>query len=422
MQTSQTVIPSASLESVSKTVFETVRRRLWLDLALAALIMVGGAFWYTHLRAPLPDRLFTNATQDAWFNADLGPLTSELLTIREGDKGRSTLHPMFPLVAGPIMHAMVLGAHISPALALYWFIGGVFSLWPALLYACLRRVGLPMPDAAVFACLGLASAGATFFLAVPLYYGLGSITLMLAFWLVMAARHSSVPDRYMIAASALSISMTVTSWMFGWIATLLRYPFRRAIQTAVNGFAAMTFLWIIGHLYVPGSRFIGPTLFEKQFIYLPTVHRVLGVLASFGGYSIVAPKAGPFVNVAGTPGRTFQDVLPALDASLLLLVAWLVLLGVGAWSLYRSGDRFLARLLGCWLGAQLLLHIVYGEETFLYSLHWIPSLILVASCACRRRMRVPILIAAACLALATGISNERRVQEVVAELVAQGTL
>ncbi len=184
----------------------------------------------------------------------------------------------------------------------------------------------------------------------------------------------------------------------------------------------MTSVWIVGHVFVSGVRFIGPTLFEKSFVSFPSLRRMGGVITSFLGYPIAAPNTSPYKTLAGLQGITCQGMLPAFDLSSLILAIWATVLCLGAMNLWRSEDRIPVRLLGGWLISQLLLHIIYGEETFLYSLHWVPSLIVVASFACRGRKRVPVLIGVACLALAAGYSNEVREHAAIARLVAAKTL
>jgi hypothetical protein len=49
--------------------------------------------------------------------------------------------------------------------------------------------------------------------------------------------------------------------------------------------------------------------------------------------------------------------------------------------LSSRGDRRLRIVLGGTLAGQVLLHMVYGEETFLYTMHVAPLLILAAALA-----------------------------------------
>ena len=68
--------------------------------------------------------------------------------------------------------------------------------------------------------LGLGSAGAVFWLTVPESYGLGSITLMLPLALLAAGAWRRIPAGWWVAASAASLSITVTNWMSGLTAAL----------------------------------------------------------------------------------------------------------------------------------------------------------------------------------------------------------
>ena len=71
------------------------------------------------------------------------------------------------------------------------------------------------------------------------------------------------------------------------------------------------------------------------------------------------------------------------------VILWSLLLGLGLWALLstkrpRRSVWRLASLLG-----QLGLHTLYGDETFLYSLHFLPLLITVAALSTLTHLRVP---------------------------------
>lgn len=51
---------------------------------------------------------------------------------------------------------------------------------------------------------------------------------------------------------------------------------------------------------------------------------------------------------------------------------------------------------------------MYGNETFLYSLHWVPLLVVVAALGMRTRLRPIALALAAVAVIAMLVSNTRR--------------
>jgi hypothetical protein len=75
-------------------------------------------------------------------------------------------------------------------------------------------------------------------------------------------------------------------------------------------------------------------------------------------------------------------------------------------------------MLGLAILGQLALHILYGEETFLYSLHFVPLLIVVAAASTLTSTR-PYALALVALLLATTTINNAQVFQQVSQL-AQG--
>jgi hypothetical protein len=71
---------------------------------------------------------------------------------------------------------------------------------------------------------------------------------------------------------------------------------------------------------------------------------------------------------------------------------WALLFGYGVWTTLHEKTRF-ARLLLLVLTGQLLLHLVYGNETFLYSLHFVPLLVTVAAYSTRKLPRASVALA-----------------------------
>jgi hypothetical protein len=78
-------------------------------------------------------------------------------------------------------------------------------------------------------------------------------------------------------------------------------------------------------------------------------------------------------------------------------------MGTWAWFQLEQHGRFRV-MLGLTLLGQLMLHMVYGNETFLYSLHFMPLLILVAAAGTLTRAR-PIALALAAVLLMASLMN-----------------
>jgi hypothetical protein len=63
-----------------------------------------------------------------------------------------------------------------------------------------------------------------------------------------------------------------------------------------------------------------------------------------------------------------------------MTIGWAVMLGFGLWAMWKQPEntKFKLVILAIVAG-QYLLHMVYGDETFLFSMNWMPLLIIVAS-------------------------------------------
>jgi hypothetical protein len=91
---------------------------------------------------------------------------------------------------------------------------------------------------------------------------------------------------------------------------------------------------------------------------------------------------------------------------------WLLLLILGLYSLIRiNTHRPLKLFLAAVIGGQLTLHLLYGNETFLYSLHFLPLLVLAASASAltsKRRLAVGVAAVLTVLALLNNVHELNR--------------
>ena len=77
-------------------------------------------------------------------------------------------------------------------------------------------------------------------------------------------------------------------------------------------------------------------------------------------------------------------------------------------------------MLGLTLLGQLGLHLLYGEETFLYALHFAPLLVVFAACSTLTRMRLVGLVLAGALVISAGVNNAMQFRTATAVLASQG--
>jgi hypothetical protein len=74
------------------------------------------------------------------------------------------------------------------------------------------------------------------------------------------------------------------------------------------------------------------------------------------------------------------------------------------------------------IAGQVALHIVFGNETFLYALDWVPLFVTAAALASLGRPRWIVLTLAAIFAVTAGIHNAQQLQATLALLASNATL
>ena len=85
---------------------------------------------------------------------------------------------------------------------------------------------------------------------------------------------------------------------------------------------------------------------------------------------------------------------------------WSAILGLGFWGLISSKDnRQLKLVLAITLLGQFMLHLLYGQETFLYSLHFAPLLVVLAAFSTMTRARSLALTLTGILVVLAVINN-----------------
>ena len=404
--------PVRQTAHAAETARETrLQRPLWsrTDTLVAALLAAAAcaASWQGARRLPSAitvHRFFI----DEWFEADSPRVFSDMVNTM-GPHNATSQHPLFPLAAAcPVRVLERCG--LSPLEAVRGVIAGVAGLWLAALFALLRWLGCRRLDAALFSILGAVSASAICWFVVPETWAFGSVTILLALGVAARSMTRAVPVGWHVLASAATLSMTVTNWMVGLLATVVQFPWRRAAQITVNAFVVVVALWAVQMRLFPTSRFFIRPQVNTSWVLQPESAEPLRVLGAF----VFHPMVMPAVDETGQRDRpwarlTVQDSLPgsggvwgAVGAAL-----WAILLGLGAWGLARSRPRRqMALVIGLALAGQLGLHLVYGaEETFLYSLHWLPLLIAVAACSVLTPARRPALVMAGALAVCALVNN-----------------
>jgi hypothetical protein len=304
---------------------------------------------------------------------------------------RAKVHPLFSILTTPIAFALNKLFNLNWYQTIQIIVVAIACIWTLAMYALLRLIGCLKTEALLFATLGLSSAAALFWLSVPESYGLGSISIITALSLAAIASQKVVPAWVHVIISSFSLSITVTNWMTGILSSFTTNAYRRAAKITISALILVAILWVIQKQIFPTAVFFIGDTEESKYVYFPTAERSINVLRSFFFNTIFAPNLlASGYNIHNWPMLSFQssEINISNLFSVLSILLWSMLLALGLWALVTLKKLTAFRItLGLTIVGQLSLHLIYGEETFLYSLHFLPILIALSALALLTHLR-----------------------------------
>jgi hypothetical protein len=357
--------------------------------------------------------LYSRCLDEVFFQGD--PLRNLInITDRNSFVYRSATHPVWVLLVYPAEMLLVRGIGLSEMRAIWLINAASAGAWLALIYSLLRAFGLHRPDALVFTLLAGVSAAALFWFPMPETYCLGTISLLLP--LLLVARRTASCWAFLLA-NAFSLGITVTNWMSGIAATIVRFPLHRAVSLLLSSLVIVGALFGVQKALFPSSNM--PVFFK------PTSGMTEASKYSFHAYSggrVAAVRGILFHGMVAPaisfhPSALFKTMLSFQMAGLgssgtlglVATVLWTILMAAGVVSLCACRMAMSARLaFGAVLLGQLTLHTVYGDEAFLYDLHVTPLLVILAALTTLTRARIAALILAIALIPCALVNNARQ--------------
>ncbi|MFB2839395.1 hypothetical protein [Floridanema evergladense] len=418
-----------NFQSIRYTILKWLKQHQ-IDSLIAVILAIGFAISSYLSAQRIPDAIITDFyAQDVWFGSDI-PTVFGNITSLQSDFGRNNKHPLFPLLIFPLVFGLGKIFHLEPVAAARLVTALFAGAWIAALYALFRLMRCPRLDASIFSLLGGVSSAAVFWFVVPESFPSGSLSLLLPLLLLPLAEIQKVSPVWYGILSGFSVSITITNWMSGLLATFVSFRPKKAIQITLVTFVIVNVLWILqrivftntGYSFAP-KTFIG----EKKFITTPESDSVLSAISSFFYQTIVMPaiefKDSPirpdWVKLATntlTPGS--GGIWGTVAA-----ICWTGLLLIGIWGFFTTKQQPKLRIvLGLIIVGQLLIHSVYGaRETFIYSLHFAPLLLILAAFSSLTRLRLVALVLAGVLVVSAGINNRSQYNQATATLQYYGT-
>ncbi len=381
------------------------RRDIVIVTVLSVLAAIG-----SYQGAKLVDLvLFDKSMESAWFQSDI-PRIYENMTSRSSDHYRTNVHPLFSLATFPPTKILWEVIGINPLASVRIVVAFAASLWAGAFFVLFRLIGFRRFEAILFSMLGMVGAAATFWFTVPETYSFGSLSILLALIVVAMSQNKTIGKPWYLIISMATLSFTITNWIVGILTSFVSLPLRRAAQITINAFFIIIVLWAVQKYFIPSAGFFLGDRGETKYILTAESGGPIRIAASFFLHSMVMPSISsindperPF-----SPIMTVQHSLPGSGGSwgIVATVLWVVLLALGLWGITTSGKHNKLRLvLGVSLLAQLVLHLLYGEETFLYSLHFEPLLVLLAAFSMLTRFRRLVITYVGILIVCAAVNN-----------------
>jgi hypothetical protein len=379
-------------------------------LVVLGLALVSG--WAAYARSSMLDPVIFSyngaghgpRTSDIWFDGDI-PKTFYLMTDVAATQHNAAEHPWISFISYTPA-AVLRWVGLSPLESVIATYAGASGLWSILLFALLLLCGLRTLDALLFAMLGTTSASAMFWMPAPDSFLFGSITVCAALCLTKWPAEGNAFIRHSLI-NVVSLSMTVTNWMVGLLVSYRTLPLRDAWLAATTAWFIVCAFCVAQTMIFPKSQFFTTALATVQsFTYAPTPTRMAAVLQSFISHTVVMPEIS--IISEGEIGRLSVQYAQAGSGSIagmIATIAWVSLLTLGIWNLRRLPWSSLIVSCGILVVGQLGLHILHGPETFLYSMHFLPLLVVVAAGATQTKFRSTAIALALTVVIFGSLNN-----------------
>lgn len=370
-------------------------------------------------------RLALAAPRDRYFQADCPEMLEDMVDLGGRHARGGLLHPIFCGLALPSTNVLIKALDVGWIEAVWILQGIAGAAAVALLYYTQRTLGVPRTGAALVGMLGISSAAFLFWQPLPETYPLGSLSLVVGFAVAARACRARIPAVVHVAAGTLGLGVTITNWMVALATLAVFEPRRRAVVLAAATLAVVYGIWSVEALSLakPPLTPMSPRnvkRYSSRFLLHPDAGGPIPILRTELITPIMAP---PPIAIDPLTSRPPQKMVSFQKSSIFgggpLAVAaaltWLTVLGLGLHGLAAgSVDPRFRLILGAVLAAQVVLHLLHGEETFLYALHFLPILLLVAAMGTttrRRRLVEALLVATIALAVANNLGRLRQTVE-----------
>ncbi|GAB4549502.1 MAG: hypothetical protein Fur002_26650 [Anaerolineales bacterium] len=331
-------------------------------------------------------------TDDIFFDSDAFIWRFRLTTDQWQDFYWRSVHPLALLMLRPLVHALALplGGDLESAATVLAALAGAGCVFLAWLFLK-RALGGEVPATLIAALLGFSTT--------HLFYGALIETYIFLAFLMLLAFNLALRKNSSLAAwaalSAATMGMTLTNVAQTGLALIsVRPRFKFLLRYVFLTLALTVTLTLVSNIFYPAANpyFFVPSTFlsERQNVWSFSNNRAQALARAFALNNFIAPA--PITLEGKIPFTQFRFYLAengkmsAYDAPLAAFMAraWLVFLAFSAFFFVKKFKQhpwsIALALMGC-VAFNLILHIRYGKEFFLYSANWTYAIILLLGLA-----------------------------------------
>ena len=364
----------------------SVRHHFVLDATILTALVAVVSLVVIHVSTLFPTQIYYGQeAYNIWFGSD-PPRVFSNLTDFYFDNRRSVVHPAFTILFWPLTRVLIaLG--FPDLIAAKVIIAASAALCVGMLYAIARRIGLRPADATLACLVFMLSASFIFWFGLVETFPIAAATLCCMLFIAVVNPVSSIP---WILGSAATLSITTTNWSLGILTAYFFNDRSRFLKITISAFLLVSVLAVVQKILMPSSiLFWAPFEVSKEQEYLNMwasggdlpayyLHRIFDFWLNTG-----VSSESRIIQLNYSSGEPFYLTYASGIQNLspigwIATVSWAAMLGAGFVGMVQRPElkQFSLAVAG-YLAAQTVLHMVYGDEPFLYSLHFLPAMIVV---------------------------------------------
>lgn len=314
-----------------------------------------------------------------WLDSDVARIVSALSSRFNFFHYRSETHPLWSILVTTPFNVLAKVASLRDVTTAY--VAAQAAALGFAFYIALRVFRIGRLDAFIVGALFLSTSTAWFWIGIPETFVWGGVSLLIA--VIWTAAPRGAHDVWTgPAQSVLTLAMTVTNWVAGLAAALIALGWKRAFTVTAMGFAFASGLSVLQNFLFPfSSKFLWIWGEDDGIVREPSLHYLQ--------VYFLHPLSMPFQQLGqlGDPPNTLvrSSNIESLSTSasiesILYLALWGALVAGGVWTVVKRKASFKpALLVGVIIASNLALHAFYGDETFLYAMHFAPFFTIVAA-------------------------------------------